>query len=417
MNLNELYEKRNDFFVKESNGVRNTVYALGAIGLAALIFGFVKDPVRTWGAILTNNIFFMYIALGGLILSSIQDTIGATWGRPIKRIMEAFGTFFTASATISIVFLVCIKLKLLGAGEVYKWIANPSMLDHFPGKNVWLTQDFFIIRNIISLAIMLVLVQWSRKQNSLADHAFLSGKLNEAEQLGNLAKDRLRFWSGPVLFAYGLLFTFFATDFTMSLSPLWFSTLWGGWSFAVLMQSLLAFTLILLYFFKKASFGAFISRSQFHDVGKLLHGFTAFWGYLTFSHILTYWYGNVPEETEYFIHRLHQPWMGMLIAVGIMAFVIPLFALIPKKAKWTFGLSFPIALCVLVAQWLMHLIVVQPEVVKDPSSFGVPLVEIGVFLLFAAGFTYRVYSYGRKNMMVSLADPLLQKYLAEKDHH
>jgi hypothetical protein len=290
------------------------------------------------------------------------------------------------------------------------------MLAHFPGKNVWLTPDFFIIRNIISLLVMVGLVQWSKKQNSLADSAFLAGKLSEAEELGNLSRERLRLWSGPVLFAQGVIFTFVVTDITMSHSPLWFSTLWGGWSFAVLMQSLLALILILLFFAKKASFGAFISRQQFHDVGKMLHGFTAFWGYLTFSHIITYWYGNVPEETEYFIHRLHGPWMGILIAVGIMAFAIPLFSLIPKKAKWTFGASFPIATCILIAQWMMNLVVVQPEVVPA-EDFGLPLLEVGTLLLFAAGFAFSIYSYGRKNLMVSLPDPMLRKYFAEQEHH
>ena len=47
----------------------------------------------------------------------------------------------------------------------------------------------------------------------------------------------------------------------------------------------------------------------------------------------------------------------------IMAFAIPLFAPIPKKAKWTFGASIPIATSILIAQWLMNLAVVQPAVV------------------------------------------------------
>jgi hypothetical protein len=416
MNLNELYDKRNDFFIKENSAVKNAMYALGAIGLAALVYGFIQDPARTWGAILTNNVFFFFISLGGMLLGGMQDCVGATWGRPIKRIHESFGNFFTISASVFIFFLICIKFSLFGAEQVYIWIRDPAMLNDFPGKNVWLTKDFFVVRNIISLLLMIALVRWTKKQTHLADNAFLSGKLSEAEELGSLAKERLRFWSGPILFAHGVIFTFSVTDITMSLSPLWFSTLWGGWSFAVLMQSLLALILILLFFLQKTSFGAFISRSQFHDVGKMLHGFTAFWGYLTFSHILTYWYGNVPEETEYFIHRLHQPWQGIMIAIGIMAFVIPLFALIPKKAKWTFGLSVPIATTIIIAQWLMHLVVVQPEVVKA-EKFGLPLVEVGTLLVFTAGFIWAIYSYGRKNMMVSLADPMLKKYFDEKDHH
>lgn len=416
MNLNELYDKRNDFFVGENKTVKNSLIALLVIGLAVLIYGFIQSPTRAWGAILTSNVFFFFISLGGVLLGAMQDTVGAVWGRPIKRIHESFGQFFKISASIFILFFISVKFNILSAHDVYIWIREPEMLKDFPGKNVWLTENFFIVRNIIALAVMMALVTWSKRQNSLADNAFLAGKLSEAESLGELSRNRLRLWSGPILFAHGVLFTFVATDVTMSLSPLWFSTLWGGWSFAVLMQSLLSLILILLFFFRKASFGAFISRSQFHDVGKMLHGFTAFWGYLTFSHILTYWYGNVPEETEYFIHRLHAPWVGILIAVGIMAFVIPLFGLIPKKAKWTFGYTLPLAVIILTAQWLMHLVVVQPEVVPA-SSFGIPFVEVGTLLLFIGGFGFTVYRYGRKNLMVSLADPMLRKYFAEQEHH
>ena len=95
MNLNELYEKRNDFFVKDNSTVRNTFMALAVVGLLVLGYGFSVDPVRTWGAILMNNVFFFFISLGGVLLGCMTDTVGAVWNRPIKRIHESFGTFFT----------------------------------------------------------------------------------------------------------------------------------------------------------------------------------------------------------------------------------------------------------------------------------------------------------------------------------
>ena len=46
--------------------------------------------------------------------------------------------------------------------------------------------------------------------------------------------------------------------------------------------------------------------------------------------MLTYWYGNVPEETEYFIHRIQQPWLTLVILAPLFNFVIPMFALDSK---------------------------------------------------------------------------------------
>ena len=88
MNLNDLYEKRSDFFIKESSTLVMVVLTLAAIGLAVLAYGFSVDPSRFWGAVLTNNVFFFFISLGGMLLGGMQDCVGATWGRPIKRIHE-----------------------------------------------------------------------------------------------------------------------------------------------------------------------------------------------------------------------------------------------------------------------------------------------------------------------------------------
>lgn len=416
MELADLYKRRDEFFLKPSKATESLIIVGLIVGLLGVAFGFYQDPARGWGVLLTSNMFFFFLAFGGVIFGGIQDVVGAEWGRPIKRMHETFGAFFVPSALFFIAFLVFVKLGVPGTREVYKWIANPAMLDHFPGKNVWLTETFFIVRNIVALVLMIVMVRWSRKQNTLADDAFLAGDLEKAKELGELGKNRLRFWTAPMLFAHGTIFTFLVTDLTMSLSPLWFSTLWGGWSFAVLMQSLLAMMLVFMFLLKKQSMASLVTRSQYHDVGKMLHGFTAFWGYLTFAHILTYWYGNIPEETEYFIHRLHSPWQELMIAVGFMAFVIPFFVLIPKASKWTQPITLPLAFLILSAQWLVHMLVVQPEVVAS-DKFGFPLAEIGGLVFFASVFVFCFVWVGKKKLLVSLADPLLLKHLNERDHH
>ena len=411
--LEQLYSRKDEFFFKKSLPL---FLGLGLVFIAAVgyfLWLFPQNPTRAWGALLLNNLFFFLLSFGGVILGSIQDVCGASWGRPIKRFHETFGLFFYVSSSVFILFMMAIKYEFLEAHKVYKWIADPKMLDHFPGKNVWLQEDFFILRIIFMLVVMMLTVAWIRHQNTLADKSFLKGDLKKAQHLASLAQNRLRFWSAPLLFLLGTLFTFLMTDIAMSLSPLWFSTLWAGWLFAVLMQMLLAATLVVMFILRGTGVGSLMSRSQFHDVGKLLHGFSAFWAYLTYAHVLTYWYGNVPEETEYFIHRLHHPWSEIMIAIGIMAFVIPLFVLIPKPSKWTFGITFPLALIILLAQWLAHMVIVQPEVV-DHGQFGWPLIEGTLFLAFLCLFISLIYLWGSRHMMVSLHDPLLK---SQASHH
>lgn len=422
--LEALYARRSEFYFKPGAGFYGIFIVLLLSGLAGVGYFFTISPTRAWGSILLNNLFFFLLSFGGIILGSIQDVCGAHWGRPMKRLHEVFGLFIYVSSAVFIGFLVAITLDIAGAREVYKWIADPSMLDHFPGKNEWLTQRFFIIRVVAMLVVMALAVGWIRRQNTLADRSFLGGQLDEAQRLAGLARDRLRFWSAPLLLLLGVLFTFLMVDLTMSLAPLWFSTLWAGWLFAVLMQMLLATTLVMMFTLRRRSqrpgssggVGSLFERSHFHDVGKLLHGFSAFWAYLTYAHILTYWYGNIPEETEYFLHRLHDPWTAMMITVAVLCFVVPLFVLIAKPSKWTGYIAVPLSLSILFAQWLAHVVIVQPEVLKSGEKLGWPLVEGAGFLVFFALFMVIIALYGSRHIMVSLHDPLLKLKLDTSGH-
>lgn len=233
--------------------------------------------------------------------------------------------------------------------------------------------------------------------------------------MGEKVRDTLRYWSAPILVVYALMFTLLAFDLLMALAPTWFSTLWGGWLFAVMMQTLMATLMITMWSLKGTAIGQYIQRQQFHDVGKLMHGFTIFFAYLTYAHVLTYWYGNMPEETEYFIHRLHAPWSYIVVIAPFVSFIIPLYGLIPKASKWTKMIAVPIATGILIAQWSTYMLVVMPEVVGE-KGMGLPYIELGVFFGVFGLFLAAVFAFGRRNPMVAVADPLLHASLAEAHH-
>jgi hypothetical protein len=414
MGAHDLYESRNKFFIQPSSAFRGGLIAAFVVGLIALIAGWaLSEPTRVWGALLFNLFFFFSIALGGSAVCAMQDIIGAVWGRPIRRIHDAFASFLPVAGILFIVFFAMIRFDVLGAGKVYSWIADPSIVEHFHGKNVWLQRDFMLVRNIVSILIILTLAHWQSRLGTLRDQAFIAGNRSQADEMGQKAKTLLRYWSAPILVVYSICYSVMAFDLLMSLNPLWFSTLWGGWCFAIMMQTLMATTLIAMFSLQDTQIGSIFKRQQFHDVGKLMHGFTIFFAYLTYAHVLTYWYGNMPEETEYYIHRLHAPWKWILIFAPLFSFVLPLFALIFKPAKWTGFITVPIASLILIAQWAAYMVVVQPETVKGPWIF--PWVELGGLCFVLGLFILSFMRFAQKNPMVPLADPLLKEALA--DHH
>lgn len=417
MNLNEIFDQRDQFYLKAPGSVSMAFLGCIVIGLGLMGLGFATlDGKTVWGAYLFNLFFFFCLGLGGMAMSAIQDVVSAVWARPIKRIWEAFGVFIPVGALMFLLFIIAVKLDIAGAGSVYVWMEDPAMLDHFWGKNSWLKQDFFMARALFILALLSVVSYWQLKQGLNRDMKFMTGDRDGALQEGQAVKERLNFWSGGILIIYGVCLTFFGMDMIMSLSPLWFSTLFGGWQFAIMMQTLFATTLVVMFSLKGTEIGRLFYKQQFHDCGKLMFGFTVFFGYTTFAHVLTYWYGNVPEETEYFLHRLHGPWLPLLWFVFFAAFVFPMYSLIWKASKWTVWVTVPIALIILTAQWTSNLILVMPEV-SHHKGFYFPIAELGGFLFFLGLFFTVFLNFGKRFPMVAVADPLLPEGIELSHHH
>lgn len=407
----DLYQKKSEFYLTMSGFGRTATLFLIVLGLISFAAGiFAGEETRTWGSLLFNLFFFFAIALGGLAFGNMQDVIGATWARPVKRLHESFGSFVPWGIGFFVVYLVAVKFNILGAGKVYNWVANPDMLHHFHGKSTWLQVDFMFFRNLFALAVIFFLTRWHLKSTVDRDMALMNGDESTANQLGEEVKNTFRYWSAPILVAYALCFSLLCFDLTMSLAPTWFSTLWGGWSFAIMMQTLFAFTLLVMFFIKDKPAGQLISRQQFHDIGKLMFGFTVFYAYLTYAHVLTYWYGNVPEETSYFFTRLEKPWFYLICAAPIISFFLPFFLLIPKANKWTPAITIPVCVLILVSQWINYMLIVIPEV-TDASKWTVPWIELGIFLGFLGLFFTVFFRFASTTPMVGIADPLLLKSL------
>ena len=414
MDQSKFFDYRKKLYLAPNPQFRMFMLTSIAIGFVTFVLGLVLgEQTRAWGSFLFNLMYFFSIALGGVAFGHMQDIIGALWGRPIKRLHESFAAFIPVAIGLFILFLIAIRVNLFGASSVYSWIVNPHILDHFPGKNSWLNLNFMIIRDVFALLLILFLHRWQSHLSLERDFALINGDKDLAFKLGVSSQETLRYWSAPVLVVYALCYSILCFDLTMSLSPTWFSTLWAGWSFAIMMQTLMATILLFMFALRSSTLGEFFTRNQFHDIGKLLFGFTVFFAYLTYAHVLTYWYTNIPEETQYFIVRLQSPWKYITFILPLFFFFVPFIGLIPKISKWTPIITIPICIVVLSAQWVTFLWFVIPELV-GAGEWGFPWLELGTFFGFLGAFLYSFYLFASKNPMLSIADPLLP---ASYNHH
>jgi hypothetical protein len=182
-----------------------------------------------------------------------------------------------------------------------------------------------------------------------------------------------------VVYAYGL--TVIAFDLIMSLAPYWVSTLFGAFFFmGAFLNGLAALGLVTLYWRSKLGLHETIGRQQFHDLGKLIFGFSVFWAYLMFSQVLVIWYGNLREETSFIFYRLWGEWRPVSVLVLLMVFLVPFWGLIWVKSKitpLTFGLFSAIIVCGI---WIERFLLIQPSLTDTGPTYGFQ--EMGI----TAGF-------------------------------
>jgi hypothetical protein len=157
--------------------------------------------------------------------------------------------------------------------------------------------------------------------------------------------------------------------------------------------------LMMVYWRNKLALHDLIRREQFHDLGKLVFGFSIFWTYLMYGQFLVQWYGNLRVETAYQFFRMAGPWRPIAWAVGFMVFFIPFWGLIWVRSKIT-PLTFTLFLSVsFVGIWIERYLLVEPAAVDVPPNFGVP--EIGITLGFLGLFLCCYGLFARAFPMVS----------------
>ncbi len=359
----------------------------GAISFLAYVL--LDDALRAWQALLVNVLFFAGVAQAGVVFSALLQVTSARWGRPLKRVAEAAGAFLPAAFVLTLVLL-------LGIAAWAPWVAEPV-----EGKTAWLNIPFFVVREVIAIALLsglsLVYVYRSVRPDV--------GMLDESgvPPSTGLAARCMAFWRGidieraasqraqdrlavAVLIAYGWIYTLIAFDFVMALEPHWFSTLFGGYYFIGALFSGLAFTAIVAAVGSgPIGIAAVVSRQQLHDIGKLLFGFSILWAYMFWSQYLVIWYGDLPEETEFIYHRMYGQWAAVTWTVAATAFVIPFTTLLSRALKMRPKGLATVAGIALVGMWLERFILVAPSLWHEATlPLGIPelMITAGVGGLF-----------------------------------
>ena len=373
---------------------------VGVVGLALSAVGWAIDGEQFYFSYLVGWVFCLSIAIGGLFFVLIQHLTGARWSVVVRRIAEAVVWSFPLLALLSIPIL-------LGMHDLFHWTHHDVMDPQDPhfdpilyGKKGYLNTPFFLVRLGAYFAI------WT----------FLGYKLYASSLRQDSAADPATPAAQRKISAIGLplmaLTTAFASyDLLMSLDPHWFSTIFGVYFFGASFWTVHAFiALVAIILQRNGALKGVIKPDHYHDLGKLMFGFTVFWAYIAFSQYMLIWYGNLPEETLWYRHRLAHGWEYHSAALLIAHFVLPFWILLTKRAKRSTAIMSIMGVWFLIMNWFDFHWIAMP--VHSPDAAGFHWIDfaclLGLFGVFTGAILFRL---GRHSL-VPQNDPNLNHSLA-----
>ena len=370
--------------------VQRVAVGISAIALVVCVlagFGNLTQFLRSY---LVAYVFWVGGALGCLALLMIHHVTGGAWGVAIRRLLESGARTLP---TMAILFLPI----AFGVRRLYEWaqperVAQDPLLQH---KALYLNVPFFLGRTALYfLAWSLVvraLTRWSLRQDASFDP---------------VPGQRLELISRGGLLLMGLTMTFAAVDWTMSLQPHWYSTIYG----VIFMGgcALTAFAIVIptvALLSVNPPVAGHVSDDQLSDLGKLLLAFVMLWAYFSLSQFLITWSGNLPEEITWYLDRIQGGWLWVIIAIVLFQFVMPFILLLSYRLKRRARSIATVALMLIVIRFVDVFWIITPAF--DPGRLTVHVLDLAAVLALGGFWVWLFVRQLEGRPLLPLRDPTL----------
>ena len=291
---------------------------IGVLGTIAAAIGFFTDAREFFHAWLPAFVFWFLIASGALGVLMLQYVTGGEWGVLIRRPLGA------AARTIPLFILFGLPI-VFGLRHIYIW-ADPAIVhgDHLlEQKALWLNPGGWIIRSLIYI-VLLSLWAWRVRILSLKFY----------EDRSPFTELKRRKWSAFGLVIFVMVLTLSGVDWVMSLEPKWYSSMFGiSFTVGAGLSAFAFVTFFLTLLSENDAMKGILKPMHFRDLGNLMLAFTMLWAYTNFSQFLLIWYGNIKEETPYYLKRMHGGWGVMAAILIVFHFFLPFTMLLMRNIK------------------------------------------------------------------------------------
>ncbi len=355
--------------VEPSGGRSWLLWALAAAGAAAFLVGvFQANPKSTWGIYLVNLIFWSCLAITGPALAGMMQLSEARWSPSVKRVALTTAGFLPVS-------FVGFVILFFGRHALYPWVSKP-----IENKAAWLNVPFMSLRIVLGTAVLYSVAL------IFARAVFAQ---NEADpDMPEALARRIKLGS-VLLILFVVVVSLWAFDLVMTLDPVWYSGLFGG--YYVVKALYTGFGLVTFLTIRANARGMTnVAPSVIQDMAKLTFAMCVMWMYFFFSQYLVIWYGNVPIETRFFLGRFFNPPWGVIAwAIFIVGWLIP-FAYLLKRLTGRPPTRHKVFTVILFFGWIAifveHVLVVFPSLDRNigfPLGIKEILITAGFFALFS----------------------------------
>jgi molybdopterin-containing oxidoreductase family membrane subunit len=322
-------------------------YGLGVTGL--------NRPVA-WGIYITNFVFFIGISHAGTLISAILRLCKAEWRRPITRAAEAI--------TVLVLFF--------GLGSIIMDLGRPDRLFYvlqygrLQSPLLWDVTSITTYLTGSSLYLYLPLIPdlalvrdratgWRRTL-----YTFLAlGWRGTPGQHRRLERG-IAVMAVLVIPIAVSVHTVVSWVFSMTLQPLWKSTIFGPYFVTGAIFSGIAALIISMAAVRRAyHLENYLKPVHFNSLALLLLVMSLLWFYFTFAEHLTAYYGGELAEAMVLFAKVTGRYAPAFWAMAVLNFVIPVAILANRRTRTVAG-SVVASASVVAGMWLERFLIVVP---------------------------------------------------------
>jgi len=331
-------------------------HGLGVTGL--------NEPVF-WGLYISNTVFFIAISYGGTLTSAILRLLNVEWRKPITR----------AAETITVCALIVGSLNIIVDMGRPDRIPLLILRGRFQSPILW---DFYAIGLYLLCSVIYLYLPLIPDLAALRDSLPKRRRLYAILSLGWTGSEKQKRRLERAIDVMALLMipiaisvhTVLAWLFSMTIQPMWHSTLFGPYFVMGAVYSGIATLIIAMAILRRIlHLEEYLKPLHFNNLGLLLLILTFVWLYFTVAEYLTTLYGNEPAHMAVLNAKIRGEFAPLFWLQVLFCLVIP-FAILTSRRTRTVAGTVVASIAVNIGMWLERFLIVVPTLTNPRVPYG-----------------------------------------------